>query len=372
MSRTPAARTAGTALAVAAVIAATACANNHPAAAAPPPGPVASVTPVAAVPSPAPQSSAPTTPPSAAPPTAPGIYAEYLHDNGNLLYVMTPGAHTWKLLGSVPDPVFDDATQVIYPRARDTHRVLVDDNADNSLWNQAVDGSDRKLVVRPPKGYNVCNAEFDALGDRIQYGLSKGGKDVVVYTARPDGTDRRRVPGATTFNTCFNAWSADGSTMLFINTYVKGLPIREYHEVHVYDGIRTREVTLKVTDKVHVDSALAVSADGRYALVGAMRVNSQGECGDGDDRWFIADLRTGATAELKAATGTSLRTGPGIVQFDASDRLLVVVGTYTVVKTDIVTSYAVGVFDTHARRVATLPNPSRTATDDFALWTVVA
>jgi hypothetical protein len=370
MSRKRVARAAGTALAVAAVTAATACATTHAATTAPPPAPAVTPTVPPTVAVPEPQPSTPATARPAPPPTAAGTYAEYLRSDGNLLYVMAPGAHAWKLLGPVPTPVVDDDNQTLYSASRDMRRVLVTDNADRSLWNQAVDGSDRRLVIQPPKGYVVCNAQFDAPGDRILYGMTRDGKNLALYTVHTDGTGRHRVPGATTYDACDNAWSPDGSTILFMNTYVDGLPIREYHEVNVYDGTRTRKITLQITNKVHVGTPDAVSSDGRYALIGAKTVNAQGECGDGDDRWFIADLRTGATTELFAPKGGYVETMAA--RFDRSDRLLAIVETNIKIDGQDVLKREIGVFDRHARLVATLPNPSGDQTETFTIWTVVA
>ncbi|HKD96119.1 MAG TPA: hypothetical protein VKB69_00830, partial [Micromonosporaceae bacterium] len=98
MERMRVARAAGIALAVVAVTAATACATNRTTAGAHPPAPAVSVTP-ATLPSPAPKPTTVATPQPAAPPTAAGVYVEYVHNGGgNLLYVMAPGGHSWKLL----------------------------------------------------------------------------------------------------------------------------------------------------------------------------------------------------------------------------------------------------------------------------------
>ena len=371
MERMRVARAAGIALAVVAVTAATACATNRTTAGAHPPAPAVSVTP-ATLPSPAPKPTTVATPQPAAPPTAAGVYVEYVHNGGgNLLYVMAPGGHSWKLLGSVPDPVFNDQTENIYGPSRDMRRALVTDNTDRTLWNRALDGTDRQVVVQPHKGYAVCNAQFDARADRILYGVMKPpGNVVTVYTVRADGTDRHTVPDATTYDACYGAFAPSGSTYVFMNTYKSGLPIREYHEVHVFDGTRTREITLKLPNTVHAGTPDVVSADGHYMVIGARTVNAQGECGDGDDRWFIADLRTGATHELKVANGY---VSTGDARFDGSDRLVTMVQRNVEVNGQNVSTTTVGVFDTHARLVKNINLPDTSADEaSFVLWTVVA
>lgn len=374
MNRTLIARAAGTAFAVAAVTAASACAPTpaHPAAA-PQRTPVSvPTTPAPADPSPTPGPTTPAaTPPTPVPVLVPGTYVHVTGAQMDALYLLAPGATTWQHFADVPMPPVP-AGQFVVAWAVDGGHVLITHKSDGSMWGALADGSDQHLIVKPPMGSEVCGESFDARADRVLYGVATiKGDHVTLYTAKADGTDRRTVPGADTMQACWAAWSADGSTLVFNRSYVKNLPIREYHEILVSDGTKTREVLLKLPNNVHADLVAAVSADGRTAVVAAMKVRPDGSCGDADNLWYLADLRTGAVTALVPPAGAQLSDG-GVI-FDGSGRMLMDTQSEVKVKKAYHEVYKLIVFDQHGKVVASLTRPAGIANDaNVRVWTAIA
>jgi hypothetical protein len=351
-------RASGLALALAAVIAAGACASvksrtpatTAPAAAGTPPS---AATPATTAPAP--------TRPDPLPAMASGTYLSVYDGGSEQLFVLRPGATKWQFFANVPRPALAAGRSVV-ASSPDPRHLLVWADHDSSLYSAAGDGTAQHLIARAPHGGIVCGHALSPRGDRLYYSIATADlKHVTVYTARLDGTDRRVVPEADTFASCYPGWSGDGRTLVFTRTYSEKAPVREHHEVYVSTGGRTHEVALALPDNVWADQITAVSADGHTAVVAGMTVKPDGTCGDADDTWFLADLRTGAVTHLVAPHSDFLA---GTALIDRSGRVLADMSG---------NGYLLGVFDPHGRFVKAVAGPD--GTDEIGkaqLWTTVA
>lgn len=359
-------RTLRLALALAAVTAAGACGAakaRTPAAghSATPPAAV-STPPPAVTPGPTTTTPTPTRRGAPLPAMTSGTYLSVYDGPKERLFVLRPGATTWQFFADAVKPSLG-AGQSVVAYTPDHRHILLWKDHDTSLWSAAGDGSAQHLIVGESHGKTVCGHGLSPRGDRLYYAVQTADRSVAtVYTARLDGTDRRVVPGADTTASCNPGWSGDGRTLVFARTYRPDVSAREHHEIYVSTGGRTHEVVLALPDNIWAGDIAAVSVDGRSAVVGGMTIRPDGSCGDGDNTWYLADLRTGAVVHLEPPHGDAMIT-PALI--DASGQVLA--------DMDGGHGYVLGIFDPHGRFTRAVAGPD--GTDEIGkaqLWTTVA
>lgn len=330
-------------------------------------------TPPAARPVPVPSRSAPTaqasTPPTSAAPVPnalpAGVYAYVATDSGFHLAVLGPGATSWRYAVPAPRPDIDQRYDGVMTQSFDLRWYLMFHRPDGSLWNISADGAEKHLIVTPPKGLEVCSAGYDQAADRIYYGLSTHfSLRFALYTVRPDGTDRRRVPGVTDAMSCSISWSADGSTIVTDYNEVPHPSVRMNHTLLVSDGTAMRELVVALPATVALHGVHGLSSDGRRAVVAASAVSSTEEV---NAQLYLVDLRTGAAVRVVPPLRWSIPMGANAL-FDASGLMLTEMTTPT---KDGGAQPEVGVFDQHGRFVEELPNPAIDNLNDINLWGVV-
>jgi hypothetical protein len=318
-----------------------------------------------------PGTASPTAPASASPlaaPLAAGVYVEVATTTGyRHLYELAPGGSSWRYVADIPRPKIGQDEE-LYSFAPDLSRFLLINMDDNSLWSVLRSGGDRHPIVTPPKGQRICGAGFDPAADRVWYAVDDDARNLLgVYAVAPDGTGHQQLSGLTGVADCDLVWSADGSTMVLLiaKTPLWPPPASAYHKVKVVFGNAAgRDVVLALPDTVRAESVLAVSADGRTAVVSTEPIDAVAHP-LGRQMW-LADLGSGSVRQITLPKGSvfEFRTG---FQFEPSGLLLVTFDSQiSAGKVEVV-----GAFDQQGQYTATLPNPSTDTTASLWLWAAI-
>jgi hypothetical protein len=276
---------------------------------------------------------------------------EVLSNDSDALYLLDPGATTWTLVRQVPSaampalPSHLMAPSGLLIAGQDQHRLSVAPSV------TAAGGSPARIVASVPTG-SMCLTRWNGTSTRLLYAaFANDYKHATLYTVGADGSGGHALTGATDPGVCGATWSASGTTIAYVRSYAQHLPIGEYHEAMVMSGGHTRTVHLALSNKVHLDSVLAIAPDGRHALVGTKTVQPDGTCGDGGpDGFAMVDFTTGAAHPITTR-------GPGnaaslIFTFDPSGHLIADVESG---QADGTSSESLEVFDLHGGYLRTLP-----------------
>ena len=301
-------------------------------------------------------------------PLAAGVYVEVRTTAGyRHLYALAPDRSTWRYVGDEPRPVIGQDDDVV-ATAADLSGFLVVNMDDNSLWSANRSGGDRHLIVTPPKGLRVCGSGFDPAADRIWYGIGDDARNLLgVYAVALDGTGRQQLSGLTGVAYCGLVWSGDGSTMVLLTAKIPlgHPPASAYHKVKVVvGGAAGRDVVLALPDTVRAENVMAVSADGRTAVVSTEPIDAVDHA-LGRQMW-LADLSSGSVRHITLPSGLAFGFST-LFQFEPSGQLLSTLDTQITGHVELV----VGVFNRQGQYSATLPNPSTDTTGQLALWPVI-
>jgi hypothetical protein len=294
------------------------------------------------------------------------VYAQVSKAGSRHLYVLAPGGSNWRYVGEAFEPKVGQDEEVV-ALAPDLTRFLLLNMDDNTLWTIDRSGGDRHLIMRLPSGRRVCGSGFDPASDRVWYAIGDDARNLLgLYAVAPDGSGGQQLSGLTGVAYCVLVWSADGSTMVLpISRIPLGHPpASAYHKVKVVVGNAAgRDVVLALPDTVKVENVMAVSADGRTAVV-STEPNVAANLGR---QMWLADLGSGSVGQITPPSGLAFGFST-LFQFELSGQLL---GTLETKITGGQVEMVVGVFDRRGQYTATLPNPSTDTAGQLVLWPVI-
>src|SRR5262249_54632085 len=117
-----------------------------------------------------------------------------------------------------------------------------------------------RVVATATAGASFCQMRWNGASDRLVYvTLAKDSKHATLSAVNADGTGRRALTGPTDAGICNATWSPSGSTIAYVKNYALHLPIAEYHEAMVIRDGHTVEAHLHLSNKVHLESVLAIA-----------------------------------------------------------------------------------------------------------------